>query len=154
MASKSNNSGSRKAAAGGVPRGVWIAAVLLALAVFAAVLFLNMGSGETVTAYPVEVTVSDAAKLRDSGAFVLDVRTQEEWNERHIPGATLIPLDQLASRISEVPKGQEVVVVCRSGNRSATGRDILKKAGYEQVTSMAGGVNAWAAQGLETVSGP
>ena len=53
-----------------------------------------------------------------------------------------------------LPKDQEIVVVCRSGNRSATGRDILLDAGFNQVTSMAGGMNEWAAKNYEIVTGP
>jgi rhodanese-related sulfurtransferase len=85
---------------------------------------------------------------------MLDVRQPEEWIEYHIPGSTLIPLDQLEARLNEIPQDQEVVVVCRSGNRSQVGRDILLKGGYEQVTSMAGGLNGWRATGYEVVSGP
>ncbi|MBI5702988.1 MAG: rhodanese-like domain-containing protein [Chloroflexi bacterium] len=103
---------------------------------------------------PREVSVTEAAALRDAGAFILDVRQPEEWNESHIPGATLIPLGELASRVNELPKDQKIVVVCRSGNRSAQGRDILLAAGFEQVTSMAGGIKQWTAAGFETVSGP
>ena len=87
--------------------------------------------------------MADAAKKRDAGAFILDVRTPEEWNEYHVPGSTLIPIDELPKRVAEVPKDKEVVVVCRSGNRSATGRDVLLKAGYPQVTSLAGGLKSW-----------
>jgi rhodanese-related sulfurtransferase len=105
-------------------------------------------------ALPAEISVADAAAKRDAGAFILDVRQPDEWNAVHIPGATLIPLDQLAARVNEVPKDQEVVVVCRSGNRSKQGRDILKNAGFTQVTSMAGGMNQWSAAGLPTATGP
>jgi rhodanese-related sulfurtransferase len=94
-----------------------------------------------------EISVDQAHKLYEDGTFVLDVRTQEEWNDFHIPNTTLIPLDQLEGRLSEVPTDQEIVVVCRSGNRSQAGRDILKQAGYENVTSMAGGVTAWRSAG-------
>lgn len=94
-----------------------------------------------------EISVDQAHALYEDGTFVLDVRTQEEWNDFHIPNTTLIPLDQLESRLSEVPADQEIVVVCRSGNRSQAGRDILKQAGYENVTSMAGGVTAWRSAG-------
>jgi rhodanese-related sulfurtransferase len=59
----------------------------------------------------------------------------------------------LQNRLTEVPKDQKVVVVCRSGNRSASGRDILLNAGFKQVTSMAGGVSAWQAQGFPIVTG-
>jgi rhodanese-related sulfurtransferase len=103
---------------------------------------------------PDEIPVAEASAKRDAGAFVLDVRTQEEWNEVHIPGATLIPLDQLETRLNEVPKDKEVVVVCRSGNRSKPGRDALKAAGYTQVTSMSGGLKEWQAAKLPTVTGP
>jgi rhodanese-related sulfurtransferase len=103
---------------------------------------------------PREVSVTEAAALRDEGAFILDVREPDEWVESHIPGATLIPLGELASRVNEVPREREIVVVCRSGNRSQQGRDILLAAGFEQVTSMAGGIKQWTAAGFETVSGP
>ena len=103
---------------------------------------------------PDTISVAEAAAKRDAGVFILDVRTQDEWNQVHIPGANLIPLDQLGSRLNEVPKDKEVVVVCHSGNRSKQGRDILKQAGYTQVTSMAGGMNAWQAASLPTVTGP
>jgi rhodanese-related sulfurtransferase len=95
----------------------------------------------------------DIAK-RSAGAFVLDVRQPDEWNEYHVPGSTLIPLDQLETRLNEVPQDKEIVVVCRSGNRSQPGRDVLKNAGFKQVTSMAGGLKEWKAAGLPTVAGP
>lgn len=107
----------------------------------------------STTALPAEISVADAAAKRDAGAFILDVRQPDEWNAVHIPGATLIPLDQLQARLNEVPKDQEVVVVCRSGNRSQQGRDILKNAGFSQVTSMAGGMNQWSAAGHPTATG-
>lgn len=135
------------------PTLLWAGVGLIAVILAAAFLF-RPGNSATAEALPREVSVSEAAKLRDSGAFILDVREPDEWNESHIPGATLIPLGELASRVNEVPQDQEVVVVCRSGNRSQQGRDILLAAGFEQVTSMAGGVNQWKAAGFETVSGP
>ena len=100
-----------------------------------------------------EVSVAQAHQLRDEGVFVLDVRQPEEWEEIHIPGATLIPLDQLQTRLSEVPQDQPVLVYCRSGNRSQEGRDILLAAGIEQVTSMAGGIREWSAAGYPTENG-
>jgi rhodanese-related sulfurtransferase len=103
---------------------------------------------------PDTISVADAAAKRDAGAFILDVRQPDEWNEYHIPGSTLIPLDQLETRLNEVPKDKEVVVVCRSGNRSQPGRDVLKNAGFTQVTSMSGGLKEWQAAGLPTVAGP
>jgi rhodanese-related sulfurtransferase len=145
---KSRRQAARKTVA--LPRQtlLWIGLGAAALVILAVVLWPK-GDG-----YPAEISVAEAAAKRDQGAFILDVRTPEEWNEFHIPGSTLIPLDQLEARVSEVPRDQEVVVVCRSGNRSQTGRDILRQAGFEKVTSMAGGVKTWSAEGLPTETGP
>ena len=103
---------------------------------------------------PDEISVAEAAAKREAGAFILDVRQPDEWNEVHVPGSTLIPLDQLEARLNEVPKDKEVVVICRSGNRSKPGRDALKAAGFTQVTSVTGGLKDWKAAGLPTVTGP
>jgi rhodanese-related sulfurtransferase len=104
--------------------------------------------------YPLEISVEEAIAKRDAGAFILDVRQPEEWNEFHVPDSTLIPLGELTSHVNKLPKDQEIVIVCRSGNRSAQGRDILLDAGFTQVTSMAGGLTQWKAAGYPTVSGP
>jgi rhodanese-related sulfurtransferase len=102
---------------------------------------------------PAEITTAQAVAKRDQGAFILDVRQPDEWADFHVPGSTLIPLDQLPARLNEVPGDREVVVVCRSGNRSQAGRDILLKAGYPQVTSLKGGLSGWKAAGNPTVTG-
>jgi rhodanese-related sulfurtransferase len=99
------------------------------------------------------VSVADAAALRNDGAFVLDVREPGEWADGHIPGATLIPLGGLESRLDEVPGDQRIVVVCRSGNRSAEGRDILLGSGYPAVTSLDGGMTDWIRAGMPIESG-
>jgi rhodanese-related sulfurtransferase len=131
---------------------IWGLVALFVLGL-AGVWFSRQGTAE-VGSYPREISVEEAAAQRDAGAFILDVRQPEEWNEFHIPDATLIPLGELASRVGELPRDQEIVVVCRSGNRSQQGRDILLEAGFTQVTSMAGGVTQWKAAGHPTVSGP
>lgn len=131
---------------------VWGGVALIAL--IAVVWIFMGGNSNTGSDLPSEVSVSEALAKRDSGAFILDVRQPEEWNEAHIPDSTLIPLDQLPNRINELPKDQEIVVVCRSGNRSAQGRDILLEAGFTRVTSMADGLNRWKTAGYPTVSGP
>ena len=102
---------------------------------------------------PALVSVDEAHQMYQDGTFVLDVRTPEEWNDFHAPNTTLIPLDELAARVNELPKDQPILVVCRSGNRSKTGRDILLQAGFN-ATSMEGGLNAWRDSGYPTVSGP
>jgi rhodanese-related sulfurtransferase len=105
------------------------------------------------TAMPLEVTVAVADQLRQSGSLILDVRQPDEWATGHIEGATLIPLGELQARSGELPRDRSIVVVCRSGNRSAQGRDILLAAGFTQVTSLAGGMTDWIAAGLPVVTG-
>ena len=100
------------------------------------------------------VSVDEAYELYQEGVFFLDVRTQEEWNDFHAPNSTLIPLDQLPNRLDELPSDQPIVVVCRSGNRSQSGRDILLEAGFSEVASMSGGLTEWVSQGYPSVSGP
>jgi rhodanese-related sulfurtransferase len=102
---------------------------------------------------PAFVSVDEAYQMYQDGTFVLDVRTPEEWNEFHAPNTTLIPLDELAARVNELPKDQPIVVVCRSGNRSQTGRDILLNAGFK-ATSMNGGLTEWRDTGHPVISGP
>lgn len=110
-------------------------------------------AGGGIAALPRTVSVTDAAALRDDGAFVLDVREPDEWAAGHIPGASLIPLGQLAGRLGEIDRDQPIVVVCRSGNRSASGRDILLDAGFPAVTSLEGGMTDWIQAGMATETG-
>ncbi len=119
---------------------------------FVAYLIASSGGGST-DALAREVSVDEAYAMYQSGVFVLDVRTQEEWDEYHAPNATLIPLEQLQAHINEVPKGREILVVCRSGNRSQEGRDILLAAGYN-ATSMTGGLKEWYAKGYPIEGAP
>ena len=121
--------------------------LIVALIIYLILQMSGGGSAPASNELASTISVSDAYSRYQNGAFVLDVRTQEEWNEFHAPNTTLIPLDQLASRLNEVPRDRQVVVVCRSGNRSQQGRDILLNAGFEQVTSMTGGLNEWRASG-------
>lgn len=126
-------------------------AQIAVLAVVALIIYLLLQMGgtgnNTAASLPREISVSEAYSKYQGGTFLLDVRTQEEWNEYHAPNTTLIPLEQLSVRLNELPKDKEIVVVCRSGNRSQEGRDILLNAGFTQVTSMAGGLTEWRASG-------
>ena len=127
---------------------------VIALIVLGAAIWLVTRGTTASSSLPHEISVADALAKKNAGAFILDVRQQDEWNDFHIAGSTLIPLDQLPSRLRELPKNQEVVVVCRTGHRSTQGRDILLNAGFTQVMSMTGGLMQWKAAGYPTVSGP
>lgn len=117
------------------------------VAIVALIIYLLAVSAGNGGGLPATISVDEAYALYQDGAFVVDVREPSEWNEYHAPGTTLIPLGELASRLNEIPRDKPIVVVCRSGNRSQEGRDILLAAGFTQVTSMAGGLNEWRAAG-------
>jgi len=120
---------------------------IVAFVILVIFLIAQIGGGSGGTGLAAEVNADTAYQMaQDEGVFVLDVREQEEWDEYHAPMATLIPLGELQARLSEVPKDKEILVVCRSGNRSQEGRDILLAAGYN-ATSMAGGMKDWSAKG-------
>jgi rhodanese-related sulfurtransferase len=129
---------------------IGLAAVVLVVVL--AVVQLN-GQGKPTT-LPAAISVSEAAERFAAGAFLLDVREQSEWNEAHITGAVLVPLGQLSTRLSEIPADRDVLIICRSGNRSAQARDVLRAAGYPNATSINGGMNAWITAGLPVVTGP
>jgi rhodanese-related sulfurtransferase len=80
------------------------------------------------------------------GVFLLDVREHEEWAAGHAPSARHIPLGELAGRVGEVPQGEAVYVICRSGGRSAHAADALTGAGWNAI-NVAGGMQDWAAAG-------
>lgn len=84
--------------------------------------------------------------------FLLDVRQPEEYRSGHIPGAKLIPLGDLRSRMNELPKNQEIIVVCRSGNRSLSATCQLANAGFKAI-NLNGGITAWARAGLSLSKG-
>ena len=83
------------------------------------------------------------AKLNEKPKpLVLDVREPSEYAAGHIAGSTLIPLHQLASRLSELPKDREIICVCASGSRSSSAARHLLKNGYT-VFNLSGGMYRW-----------
>jgi len=90
----------------------------------------------------VDVATVSALQGRDD-VLILDVREQSEYDAGHIPGVTLIPLNDVANRLGEIPKDKPVIVTCRSGNRSGQATDFLRQQGYTNVHNMTGGLNAW-----------
>jgi rhodanese-related sulfurtransferase len=75
-------------------------------------------------------------------ALILDVRTAEEYAEGHIPGALLIPYDQLEKSFSEKDRNRPLIVYCRSGRRSAIAVKTLEAMGYKKVYDL-GGMGNW-----------
>ncbi|MCY3412472.1 MAG: rhodanese-like domain-containing protein [Candidatus Heimdallarchaeota archaeon] len=92
-----------------------------------------------------DISVADAkAMIEEGDVFILDVRSQSEYDEGHIDGATLIPVDELEDRLDELPaKDAKILVYCRSGSRSATASGILDDFDFTNVYNMLGGYIEW-----------
>jgi adenylyltransferase/sulfurtransferase len=93
-----------------------------------------------------DITAADLAqRLASSPAavVVIDVREPQEWQGGHIHEAKHIPMQQIPSRMNEIPRDAEVVMVCRSGSRSARAQQFLMSQGYTRVKNLVGGMAAW-----------
>lgn len=86
-----------------------------------------------------------AEEINKENRFLLDVRTQNEYNDGHIEGAKLIPVQDLQKRIAELNtvKDKTILVYCRSGNRSTVAAKILQEAGFNSVVNLRPGIKGW-----------
>lgn len=99
-----------------------------------------------------EITVAQLADVLQTGGTLVDVREAGEYVDGHVPGAVLMPMGQLPSRVGDLDKGEPVYVVCASGNRSAAMADFLNAAGF-RAFSVADGTSGWARSGRDVVTG-
>jgi thioredoxin len=107
-------------------------------------------SGEAVFK---ELTAAEAKNLIEtSQPLILDVRTPNEYYSGHIAGATLIPLQQLSQRLSEIQKykDREILIYCRSGNRSTVASEILIENGFKKIYNLRTGIKGWMKEGFKT----
>lgn len=89
------------------------------------------------------VSPAQAQQHMSGGALIIDVREQDEWDETHVAGTRLIPLDQVAERTAEIPRDRDVILICRSGRRSGIAQKQLFALGYTRIANLAGGILAW-----------
>ena len=96
------------------------------------------------------LSVHELKSMLDRGEelVVLDVRGQDEWESGHIAGALRIYVGHLEQRVTEVPKGVPIAIVCNAGQRAGLGASILLRAGYPSVYNVLGGVKAWVNAGF------
>ena len=92
------------------------------------------------------VDAAEAIARTASGAWLIDVRESNEWEAGHSAAAHFLPMSQLQERVQEVPDDVPVLVICRSGARSAAVTGALRQAGYD-ATNVAGGMQGWRAAG-------
>ena len=121
---------------------------------FLMALLLLAGCGaqsEESTYRQVNAEEADSMMEEETGYIILDVRTAQEYSEKHIPGAINIPNETIGTEdIPELPDIEQLILVyCRSGNRSKQASEKLVKLGYTNIVEF-GGINDWTG---ETVSG-
>lgn len=111
------------------------------LLIFMCIIFLSACSSDNgLISY-----VDAKEKIINESAILIDVRSPEEYNEEHIEGATLLPVDTIDEEsISAITENKEapIIVYCRSGNRSSQALDLLKKLGYKEVYDL-GAMSNW-----------
>ncbi|HVM08159.1 MAG TPA: rhodanese-like domain-containing protein [Acidimicrobiales bacterium] len=99
-----------------------------------------------------QVDPEEAATLIGQGAFLLDVREDDEWAAGHAPGATHVPMNTVPDAHAGVlPRDNRIVVVCRSGGRSQRVAQFLQQSGYD-AANLAGGMKSWHATGRAVVT--
>lgn len=104
----------------------------------------------TADATNARLTAPDAA----ARPVILDVREPDEWVAGHIAGALHIPLQQLPSRLADIPAERDVIVVCHMGGRSAMATQWLRRQGRARTINLSGGMDAWEGRHLPVETGP
>lgn len=136
----------------------FLAALLAGVVLLAGCGSATKSAGQPQTQSPaaiVTITAADLAARLKAGEqpVIVDVRTPEEFATGHINGAKLAPLQTVETEVKALglAKGQEIILVCRSGNRSAQAYQILAQQGYANLRNMEGGMIAWEQAGAPIV---
>lgn len=102
-----------------------------------------------------DITVKQGKEMIDRGeVFILDVRRQDEYDEGHIKGSTLIPVQDIPEKelnesLRVLPRDKKILVYCRTGRRSTLASEILVNNGFKEVYNMNGGIVDWTNAGYE-----
>ncbi len=119
--------------------------VALALALVAA-------SPMGVLAQRVSVPLEQARAEHDAGkALLIDIREPDEHATGVVPGATLLPMRQLSTRLAEVPRDRPVLLICNTQNRSRATFEALRERGWTNLRYVDGGMSEWNRRGWKTV---
>lgn len=107
----------------------------------AAVLIIMIAGSKTHKSYET-ISAEEAFKMMNDDTIILDVRTNEEYNNGHIKNALNIPLDDIINEKIDIDKNKTILVYCQSGNRSQKASSKLISLGYEKIYNF-GGINNW-----------
>jgi len=133
----------------------WLYIFLGIIAAFLAVLFI-FGEETTSSDIPTQASLAQqaVAKVGQDNVYMIDVRTEAEWQESHAEGAVWWGLEEELKQgnLPNIAKDSEIYIYCRSGNRSAEATSILTNGGFSDVSDF-GAFNNWTAAGGTTASG-
>jgi len=101
------------------------------------------------------VEPADAVRLINNDATVIDLRTVESFSQGHIVSARSVPMEELDAHMGKLQslKSKPVLAVCNAGITSTKAMDLMRKAGFETVYNLKGGMSAWSQAGLPVVTG-
>jgi rhodanese-related sulfurtransferase len=141
----------RRDAATGLRKG--IVTIFLAAAVALYGFSVREASGGFVDLTPTEARRMMEANRENSAFVVLDVRTEAEYREGHIPGAVLVDFRSPAfrERVASLARDRSYLVYCRTGNRSGSALRVMEELGFGTLHHLAGGIVMWKEQGLPVV---
>lgn len=124
--------------------------LMILIAVISGIMLLWSFVGNRLRGIREADTAAALQLINHKDAFVLDVREANEFKTGRLLNAKHIPLGKLRERVGELERYREkpIVVVCRSGNRSATACSLLGRDGFSQVYNLSGGMMAWQKAGL------
>jgi rhodanese-related sulfurtransferase len=100
-----------------------------------------------------QLTVAEATGALAGGAVAIDVREPDEWDAGHLEDSLHIPLSELGSRLDELPQDATLLLVCRTGSRSDLAAHAIARNGRTACANLAGGLQAWVAEGRTLAPG-
>ncbi len=124
--------------------------ILVAFVSGAALVWPLVKRGSQASAVPLQEAVN---MVNSQHGIFVDVRTEEAWKAGHIAKARHLPLAQVEARAADLPKSKPIVLVCESGRDSSKALDQLKKAGFEKLAVLQGGMVSWRAAGFPVTRG-
>lgn len=97
------------------------------------------------------ISAAEFIKEQSENTVIIDVRNTDEYAYKHVNGSINIPLDQINSRIGEIPKNEPVYIICQSGARSQSACDRLNQLGLNNLRSIQGGIIAAEKSGAQII---
>ena len=127
--------------------------ILVVAIILVSLMLIHSLVGEKLRGYSSISPAESTQMINRDDALILDVRESNEYSEGHIINSLHIPLSALKTRMSDLEKhkAKKVIIACRSGHRSSQACATLRKAGFEQVFNLSGGVMAWESASLPLI---